>query len=60
MLDRATVRETTKLLRPRKEFPTGNMRVTATLPDDYVRTSDIDKVLEIDILPEDTVRAQEQ
>jgi hypothetical protein len=41
-----------------KEFPAGNMRVTATAQDDDTRMADIGKVLGIDIPSGDTGRAQ--
>jgi hypothetical protein len=48
-LDRAIARKARILLRLGKEFPVGNMRVTATAQDDDARMADIGKVLEIDI-----------
>ena len=41
-----------------KEFPAGNVRVTAAAQDDDARMADISKVLGIDIPSGDTDRAQ--
>jgi len=57
-LDGAIARKARILLRLLKEFPTGNMRVTASAQDDDTRMADISKVLGIDIPSGDTGRAQ--
>jgi hypothetical protein len=56
--DRAIARKARTLPGLRKEFPAGNMRVTASAQDDGTRMADIGKVLGIDIPSGDTGRAQ--
>jgi hypothetical protein len=58
-LGRAIGRKAGIVLRPGKEFPGGNLRVTATAQDDDARMADISKVLRIDIPSGNTRRAQE-
>jgi hypothetical protein len=57
-LDWAIGRKVKMLLSLRKEFPAGNMRVTASAQDDDARMADIGKVLGMDIPSGDTGRAQ--
>ena len=57
-LDRAIARKARTLLGLGKEFPAGNMRVTATAQDDDTRMAGIGKILGIDIPSGDTGRAQ--
>jgi hypothetical protein len=57
-LDWAIARKARILLGLEKEFPAGNMRVTATAQDDDTRMVDIGNVLGIDIPSGETGRAQ--
>jgi hypothetical protein len=57
-LDRAICPQSEDTAGSGKEFPAGNMRVTATARDDDTRRADIGNVLGIDITSGDTGRAQ--